>query len=211
MDDAIRVLLVDDHTIARGGVRLLFGTCSDIRIVAEASCMADALAQLATCQIDVVITDINMPGKGGLELLRVLQETRPELPVILLSGYPESAYAMRALKMGAAAYLTKDVDAAVLIGAVRKVGNGGRYYSAQLAELRMQRWQDAHLHLHQTLSDREFDVMKRLAEGEGLTAIGSTMFLSPKTISTYRTRILEKLGMQCNAELTRYAIEEGFI
>ncbi len=211
MTSMIRVLLVDDHLIARGGVRLILGSCDDIRVVAEAACVADALAQVETCQLDLVISDINLPDKGGLELLRVLQATRPQLPVIMLSAYPESAYAVRALKQGAAAYLTKGVDAEILMTAVRKAAAGGRYYPPQFAEPLRRRMQGAHLYLHEELSDREFDIMKRLAEGEALTAIGERLFLSPKTVSTYRTRVLEKLGMQCNAELTRYAMEEGFI
>ncbi|MES2015333.1 MAG: response regulator transcription factor [Pseudomonadota bacterium] len=211
MGNAIRVLLVDDHLIARGGVRLLLGASDDIAVVAEASCMPDALAQLACCQVDLVITDINMPGGGGLELLRTLSRTRPELPVIILSGYAESAYAIRALKLGAVAYLTKDVEASVLATAVRKAAAGGRYYTPQFAELMMRRLQGARVDLHEELSEREFDVMKSLAEGEALTAIGERLFLSPKTVSTYRTRVLEKLGMVCNAQLTRYAIEEGLI
>ena len=211
MDNVTRVLLVDDHLIARGGIRLILGDCEDIRVVAEAGCMSGALAQLEACQVDLVISDINLPGKGGLELLRVLKTSRPLLPVIMLSGYPESAYAVRALKQGAAAYLTKGVDAEILMAAVRKAAAGGRFYSPEFADLLMRRLQGAHLDLHEELSDREFDVMKRLAEGEALTAIGASLFLSPKTVSTYRTRVLEKLGMQCNAQLTRYAMEEGFI
>jgi DNA-binding NarL/FixJ family response regulator len=211
MDPVIRVLLVDDHLVARGGVRLMLGGCDDIQVVAEAACAADALAHVATCQLDLVITDINMPGGGGLELLRGLTATRPDLPVIVLSGYAESAYAIRALKQGAAAYLTKNLDPAVLAAAVRKAAAGGRYYTPQFAELMMRRLQGGRLDLHEELSEREFDVMKRLAEGEPLISIGESLFLSPKTVSTYRTRVLEKLGMECNAQLTRYAIEEGFI
>lgn len=211
MADAIRILLVDDHLVARAGIRLMLGSCDDIRVVAEANCMPDALAQLATHQIDLVITDIHMPGGGGLALLRLLAETRPELPVIILSGYPESAYAIRALKQGAVAYLTKDLEPALLTAAVRKAAAGGRYFTPQFAELMMRRLQGARLDLHEELSEREFDVMKRLAEGEALISIGESLFLSPKTVSTYRTRVLEKLGMVCNAQLTRYAIEEGFI
>lgn len=120
-------------------------------------------------------------------------------------------YAIRALKQGAAAYLTKNLDPAVLAAAVRKAAAGGRYYTPQFAELMMRRLQGGRLDLHEELSEREFDVMKRLAEGEPLISIGESLFLSPKTVSTYRTRVLEKLGMECNAQLTRYAIEEGFI
>ncbi len=208
MANPIRVLLVDDHPVARSGARLLLSSCGDILVAAEASCMADALARLRTCQIDLVIADIQMPGGGGLELLRVLGATRPELPVILLSGYAESAYAVRALRQGAAAYLTKDVEPALLIAAVRKAAAGAEYDAPQFAALMAR---EATMELHGALSAREFDVMKRLAEGEALTSIGASLFLSPKTVTTYRTRVLEKLGMVCNAQLTRYAIEEGLI
>lgn len=209
--DVVRVALVDDHAIARGGIRLMLETVDDILIVAEAATVADAWAAIEVCKVDVAIVDISMPGKSGLDLLRLLRTERPGIGVLMLSAHPEEAYAMRALKGGAAGYLTKDVSIGVLVGAVRKAARGGNYFSPSASERLVLQLQRGGIGGHEGLSTREFEVMMRLAAGAGVAAIGETLFLSPKTISTYRSRILEKLGMRSNAELARYVMEEGLM
>lgn len=209
--ESYKVLVVDDHAIARNGIRLMLGTAGDICVVAEASTAQEALTALETCAVDVAIVDISMRGECGLNLLRTLRRIRPEIAVLMLSTHAEDVYAIRALRSGAAGYLTKDVGIAELVAAVRKAATGGIYISSSLSECLALQLKGDHSGIHGTLSEREFDVMRRLASGETLTSIGQTLFLSPKTISTYRTRVLEKLGVHSNAELTRYALEEGII
>lgn len=207
----VRVMLVDDHAIARAGIRLMLETAGDIAVVCEAASVAEAIDVLAACSVDVLIVDISMPGRSGLDLLRTVRAQQPHVAVLMLSTHPEETYAVRALKHGAAGYLTKDVSIATLLAAVQKVAAGGKYFTAALGERLVTQLQNGGLAGHEALSKRELEVMTRLAAGETITAIGATLFLSPKTISTYRTRILEKLGAANNAELTRYAMEEGLI
>jgi DNA-binding NarL/FixJ family response regulator len=205
------VVVVDDHPLARTGVRRMLDTADDIHIVAEAGSVEDALTEIAKRDVHVVVLDISMPGSSGLNLLRILKRTRPEIAVLMLSTHAEETYAIRALKSGAAGYLTKDVPIANLVSAVRKAAGGGRHFSELLSERLVQQLQGGGLNGHEALSGREFDVMLRLAVGASVTSIGQSMFLSPKTISTYRSRIFEKLNIKNNAELTRYAMEEGLI
>lgn len=209
--ESLKVLVVDDHAIARNGIRLMLGTADDISVVAEASTAQEALTAIDRCAVDVAIVDISMRGDCGLALLRSLRRIRPEIAVLMLSAHAEDVYAIRALKSGAAGYLTKDVGIAELVAAVRKAALGGIYLSTALSECLALHLKGERSGVHGTLSEREFDVMRRLASGESLTAIGQTLFLSPKTISTYRSRVLEKLGVHSNAELARYALEEGII
>jgi len=204
-------MLVDDHAIARSGIRLMLETACDISVVAEAGTVAQATTAIALQAVDVAIVDISMPGKSGMDLLRWLREIRPEIAVLMLSTHPEETYAIRALKSGAAGYLTKDVTVGVLVAAVRKAAGGGSYFSPSLSERLVLQLRDGSIGGCEALSKREFEVMLRLASGEAVTAIGEALFLSPKTISTYRSRILEKLGVHSNAGLTRYAMEEGLI
>lgn len=209
--NAVRVMLVDDHAIARAGVRLMLETTGDILVVFEAGSVAEAFDGLAACSVDVVIADISMPGKSGLDFLRAAGAQHPHVAVLMLSTHSEETYAIRALKHGAAGYLTKDVSIGDLVLAVRKVAAGGKYFTRALGERLVTQLQNGAMAGHEALSKREMEVLIRLASGQTLTTIGNTLFLSPKTISTYRTRILEKLGAANNAELTRYAMEEGLI
>lgn len=209
--NAIRIMLVDDHAIARAGVRLMIETAADIRVVAEAGSVPEALDGLAACSVDVVIADISLPGKSGLDLVRAVTLQHPQVGLLMLSTHPEQTYAIRALKHGAAGYLTKDVALGDLILAVRKVAAGGRYFTSALGERLVTQLQGGGMAGHEALSKRELEVLIRLASGESVTAVGKSLFLSPKTISTYRTRILEKLGATSSAELTKYAMEEGLI
>lgn len=207
----IRVLLVDDHAIARNGVRLMLGTADDIRVAGEAANAQEAMQLVQSGEFDVALVDITMPGKNGLDLLRQLRAERPKLAVLILSTYAEDIYAVRALKLGAAGYLTKDAPTAVLVAAVRKAAAGGKHVSPAMLEKLASLIGGGGLATHEALSNRELEVFKRIAAGESLVQVGKTLHLSPNTVTTYRARILEKMGMASNAELTRYALENGLI
>jgi len=207
----IRVLLVDDHTVVRNGVCLMLSSESDIVVEGEAANAQDGLKLAGEKDFDVALVDIAMPGKNGLELLRLLRTEKPKLAVLILSTYSEEVYAVRALKLGAAGYLTKDSPAATLIAAVRKAASGGKYLTPALAEKIAGMIGGSGMASHEALSNRELEVLKLIAAGESLVRIAETLHLSPNTVTTYRTRILEKMGMASNAELTRYAIENGLL
>jgi DNA-binding NarL/FixJ family response regulator len=209
--ETIKVLLVDDHAIVRNGVRLMLSSAADIEVAAEAASAAEATQAVETQRFDVALVDIALPGKNGLDLLKSMQASHPELPVLILSTYAEDIYAMRALKLGAAGYLTKDSSAATLIEAVRKASKGGKYVSPSLAERFASAMSGKPAASHEVLSDRELEVLKLLARGESLVNIGEQLHLSPKTVTTYRSRILDKMGLGSNAELTRYALENGLL
>jgi DNA-binding NarL/FixJ family response regulator len=207
----IRVMLVDDHTVARSGVRLMLGSASEIQVLGEAANAQEALATVRDQTFDVALVDIAMPGKNGLELLKALKAVQPTLAVLILSTYAEEIYALRALKSGAAGYLTKDSPAATLVAAVRKAAAGGKYVTPFLAERFVGIIGGTDAMSHETLTDRELEVLKLLARGESLVRIGEILHLSPKTVTAYRGRILEKMGFNSNAELTRYAVENGLL
>jgi DNA-binding NarL/FixJ family response regulator len=210
--DRVRVLLVDDHAIARNGVRLMLGTAADIDVAGEAADAQQALALLRQEAFDVALVDITMPGMNGLDLLRHLHSDYPGMAVLMLSTYAEEIYAVRALKQGAAGYLTKDAPTAVLVDAVRRAAGGRKYVSPSLVEkLASLVSGDAAAAGHEALSNRELEVFKLIALGEPLVQIGEKLHLSPNTVTTYRARILDKMGMSSNAELTRYALEHGII
>lgn len=207
----IKVLLVDDHAIARNGVRLMLGTASDIEVAGEAD-NAQAGLQLAQAgSFDVALVDITMPGMSGLDLLRQLRTATPKVAVLMLSTYAEDIYAVRALKLGAAGYLTKDAPTNVLVAAVRKVAAGGKHVSPAMLDKLATLIGGGGVSNHESLSNRELEVLKLIAAGESLVQVGKVLHLSPNTVTTYRARILEKMGMGSNAELTRYAIENGLI
>lgn len=210
----IRVLLVDDHAIARNGVRLMLGTADEIEVAGEAGNAQDAMQLLQTESFDVALVDITMPGKNGLDLLRSLRTERPRMAVLMLSTYSEEIYAVRALKLGAAGYLTKDAPTNVLVAAVRKAAAGGKHVSPAMLEKLASLiggGGGSGSASHEALSNRELEVFKLIAAGESLVQVGKVLHLSPNTVTTYRARILEKMGMSSNAELTRYALENGII
>jgi DNA-binding NarL/FixJ family response regulator len=209
--DTIKVLLVDDHTVVRNGVRLMLSSASEIRVTGEAETAQDALRLVREQDFDVALVDIALPGKNGLELLKSLRVAQPKLAVLILSTYSEEIYAIRALKLGAAGYLTKDSPTATLVAAVRKAAAGGKYVSPALTEKFATMMGSQATGSIEALSNRELEVMKLLAKGESLVAIGEILHLSPKTVTTYRARILEKMGLSSNAELARYAIENGLL
>jgi DNA-binding NarL/FixJ family response regulator len=210
--DPIRVLLVDDHTIARNGVRLMLGTAGDIEVAAEAADAQQALELARGGSFDVALLDITMPGMNGLDLLRKLRSLCPSTAALMLSTYAEEIYAVRALKLGAAGYLTKDVPTPVLVEAVRRAAAGRKYVSPTLMDkLAAMVSGESSSSGHESLSNRELEVLKLIARGEALVQIGERLHLSPHTVTTYRSRILEKMGFSSNAEMTRYALEHGLI
>lgn len=208
----IHVLIVDDHAVVRAGIRQILEQSPSLRVTAEAASGADALRLLDERAFDLVILDIGLPDISGVELLRRIKEEKPAIPVLVLSMYREDQYALRVLRSGAAGYLTKESAAAECLAAVEKVMAGGRYVSPALAEKLVDLLHvDADRPPHSTLSDREFDVFRRLATGAPLKAIAKELALSSKTVSTYRSRVLSKMGMKSNAELVQYAVQHQLI
>lgn len=208
---AIKVLLVDDHTVARNGVRLMLSEAQDIEVTSEAESAEEAARLVRTQAFDVALLDIALPGKNGLDLLKQLRMEKPKMAVLILSMYSEDVYAIRALKLGASGYLTKNNPSATLIAAVRKVAAGGKYISQGLVDKLADMVDSESRMPHEILSDRELEILKLIAAGESLVTIGLMLHLSPKTITTYRTRILEKMDLTSNAELARYARANGLL
>jgi len=203
-----RILIVDDHAVVCGGLRQFLANTRDCQIAGEARTGADALVQIAAESWDLVLLDIGLPDINGIEVLRRIRCQQPELPVLIFSMYAEDEYAMAALQAGATGYLPKDSTPEEILEAIRRATGGSKYLSPRLAEKLLSGAVAAGRPLpHQLLSPRESDVMRRLSCGESLAHIADDLHLSPKTITTYRARILEKLGIHSNAELTRYVIE----
>jgi DNA-binding NarL/FixJ family response regulator len=208
----IKILIADDHPVVRKGLKDIIQATPDMTVSGEASDGQEVLENVRKIDFDVVVLDIAMPGRSGLDILKELKSGKPELPVLILSIHPEDQYAVRVLKAGASGYLTKDSAPDELITAIRKVSRGKKYISASLAEkLAYDLEIGAEKPLHETLSDREYDVMCRIASGKTVKEIAEQLYLSVKTISTYRSRILEKMKMENNAELTHYAIKLGLV
>jgi DNA-binding NarL/FixJ family response regulator len=208
----IRVLIVDDHAILRRGLRALLSDEFHGAAFGEASNARQALEQLRKGKWDVALLDITMPGKSGLELLKEFKAARPKLPVLILSAHAEDQFAVRVLKAGAGGYLTKESAPEELAKAIRKVLAGGQYVSPALAEkLALRVRKNITLSPHETLSDREYDVMSRIASGKTVTEIAGELSLSPKTIGTYRARVLEKLGVKNSPGIVQYAIRNGLV
>ncbi|MFN7926607.1 MAG: response regulator transcription factor [Blastocatellia bacterium] len=208
----IRILVADDHAILRRGLIHLLSEQTDMSVVGEAQ-NAGELFTLTRAQVwDIVILDVAMPGQNGLEILKQLKNDYPTRPVLMLSAHSEDQYAVRTLKAGASGYLSKDSIPEELVKAIRKAVAGGKYVSPRLAEkLADSLLRETDQLPHETLSDREFQVFHRLASGQMVSAIAEEMSLSVKTVSTYRTRVLEKMQLQNNAELTLYAIQHGLL
>lgn len=208
----MRVLIADDHAVFRRGLRETLAEAFSRVTFGEARTAQETLEHVRRQDWDVVILDISMPGKSGLDILDDLKRLRPKLPILLLSMHPEQQFARRALKAGAAGYLTKDGVPEELKVAIKKIVVGGRYVSATLAEkLAVDLREGADLPLHELLSDREFQVLRMIASGKTVKEIGEELSLSVKTVSTYRARILEKTGMKTNAELIRYGLQSQLV
>jgi len=208
----IKVLIADDHTIVREGLKQILSESSDIIASGEARNGKEVLNKIIKNDYDVVLLDISMPGRGGIDILKEIKSIKPKLSVLILSMYPEEQYAVRALKTGASGYLTKESASDELINAIRKVYLGGKYISSTLAEkLAFYLENDIERTPHDKLSNREFHVMCMIASGKTVNKIAEELSLSPKTISTYRSRILEKMKMKTNAELIHYAIKNRLV
>lgn len=208
----MHILITDDHAVVRRGLREILADSLEDATFAEAGNADEALRSLARQAASILVLDINMPGRSGLDLLKDVKRLYPRLPVIVLSVQPEDQYALRCLRAGAAAYINKDSAPEELAQAARKVLAGGRYVGVGLAEKLVNILDDATgKPRHQLLSDRELEVMLMIASGVSLIEIGNRLHVSAKTVSTYRTRLMEKMQMQTNAELTRYAVAQNLI
>ena len=208
----LKILVVDDHTIVREGLKQILSGVPDIIVAGEASDGNQALKQVRNGDYDLLLLDIAMPGVSGLEVLKELKTERPDLPILMLSIYPEEQYAVRTLKAGASGYLTKESAPEELIAAIRKVCTGGKYVTSSLAEkLAHYLKADFEKPAHEHLSDREYQVVLMIASGKTVSQIATELSLSVKTISTNRSRALTKMGMKTNAELTYYAIKHGLV
>ncbi|MBI3431046.1 MAG: response regulator transcription factor [Hydrogenophilales bacterium] len=208
----IQVAIVDDHQIVRTGFRELLSEDSAISISFEAASGDDALDQLRTTPCDVLLLDISLPGKSGVDVLRTVRQRHPDLKVLILSGFPEESYALAMIKNGANGYLCKDCEQAELLKAIHAVSLGRRYVSPRTAELLADEMSGERSgEPHEALSDRELQVFLRLARGESVSDIAGHLHLSVKTISTYRSRLTEKLNVTSNAELATYALRHGLI
>ena len=208
----IKVLIADDHAVVLEGLKQILSETPDIIVSAQATNGQEVLDKIRTNNVDVVVLDIAMPGRSGLDTLMHLKRERPSLPVLVLSVHPEDQYAVRVLKAGAYGYLTKDSAPDQLVAAIRKVVTGGKYVSPSLAEkLAFDLESDTGKPLHETLSDREYEVLCMIALGKTVKEIADKLSLSVKTISTYRARILEKMNMHSNAQLVRYATEHKLL
>lgn len=208
----LRVLIADDHAIVRQGLRQILSDTPDLEVAGEADNGATAI-QLARQQPwDVMLLDVSMPDRNGIEALKIIRKEFPRLPVLILSMYPEDQYAVRALKAGAAGYLTKQSAPEQLVHAIRQVASGKKYVSAALAlELAEAISDDSERPPHERLSDREYQTLRLIASGKTLTQIGAELNLSVKTVSVYRARLLEKMKLKNNAELTHYGLKHGLV
>ncbi|MET3179731.1 UNVERIFIED_ORG: DNA-binding NarL/FixJ family response regulator [Variovorax guangxiensis] len=208
----IDLLIVDDHAIFRSGLQRLMLDESDIRVAGQASNFAQALELLQQCRFNLVLLDINLEGRSGLDLLASLRIRWPRLPVLVLSMYPETQYALVAIREGANGYVAKDSEPTELMGAIRLVAGGGQYVSSGLASQIHQQGRGIDMRPpHQRLTTREHQIMLMLLKGMSLTHIGEEMLISVKTVSTHRAHLLEKLGVSSTAELVLYAVRNGLI
>jgi len=208
----MRILIADDHPIFRAGVKEILLKEKDVESIGEADTGHKVLELARKRRWDVVLLDLTMPGKDGLQVLPELRRERPELPILVLSAHPEDQLALRLLKSGAAGYLTKDKAPEVLLTAIRKVLRGEKYISESLAEkIALDTVSGATKSLHEMLSQREYQVMAMIAAGKTGKEIAKKLFLSIRTVSTYRTRVLEKMNMKTNAELIRYALQNNLV
>lgn len=206
----MRILIVDDHPMVRRGIRELLESEHLITGVGEAETPDAALEEIRQRHWDVVLLDLHMPGRAGLDLLTTMRADRPEMPILVVSAHSEDQYAIRVLRAGASGYVSKAAASEVLVHAVKRVAAGGRYISEKMAEQLAREAQDP-VTPHQTLSDREYQVLASIGEGKTVTEIAVALGLSVKTVSTYRTRLMEKLGVRNTAELIRYALDHGLV
>jgi len=208
----MHILIADDHAVVRRGLRDILAEVLPGIQFSEAGNGDEVLGLLATAAFSLLVLDINMPGRSGLDVLRDVKSAYPRMPVIILSMQPEDQYALRCLRAGASAYINKDSAPEELAVATRKILSGGRYVGSRLAEQLVSQFDEPAGRMpHELLSDREHEVLRMIASGVSLTEIGDRLHVSVKTVSTYRTRIMEKMNMSNNAELTRYALTHQLI
>lgn len=208
----MKILIVDDHAVVRQGIKQILSDMDGPVEVGEAGNGSDAVRMLRNGEWDMVLLDINLPGKNGIEVLKQIKGEWKKLPVLMLSMYSEDQYAMRAIRSGASGYMTKETAPDELLSAVAKVTRGGRYISAEVAQKLVFEQDEGGDELpHHVLSDREYEVLRLIASGKTVSEIADQLALSVKTISTYRSRILEKMKMKHNAELTHYAIKHELV
>jgi two-component system invasion response regulator UvrY len=208
----MKVLIVDDHTVVRQGLKEIIKEIDQVSLIDEAKDGREALDKLESCDYNLVILDISMPGKNGLGVLEVLKNRCKKVQILVLSMHPQEQYAVHAFKLGASGYLSKDSAYTELKLAISKISEGGKYISSEFAEkLIFEQTPEQGIRPHEKLSEREFQVLCLLARGISVTEIGNELCISNKTVSTYRSRILEKMGLKKNAELTLYAIKNGII
>ncbi len=207
----IKVLIADDHAVVRRGLLEILGDAPDVVPAGEATTGPEVLAALRQDHYDVLVLDIAMPGGGGLEVLQQLRGLDLDLPVLILSVYPEKQFASRAMRAGAAGYLTKEAAPDELVAAIRHAARGETYITGPLAAALAEQAPDGERASHEALSDREIWVMRLLASGQTITEIADDLMLSVKTVSTYRVRLLEKLGLETTADIIRYALDHGLV
>jgi len=208
----MKIFVADDHAIVRQGLKQIVADTPDVVVAGEASSGQEVLDKVLTNDYDVVLLDITMPDRSGLDILKELKSQKPEINILVLTIHPEEQYAVRVLKAGASGYLTKESAPEELITAIRKVAAGGKYVSSSLSEkLAFDLGTDAEKPLHQTLSDREYQVMCMIASGKTVKEVAEELLLSIKTVSTYRSRVLEKMNLKNNVELTHYAIKNRLV
>jgi two-component system invasion response regulator UvrY len=206
----IRVLLADDHAIVRSGLKQILESDPGIRVVCEAGNGTEAVEFVRNNTIDVVVMDITMPGRNGLDALKDIKRIDMALPVLVLSMHPQEQYAVRVLRAGAAGYITKESAPDELVTAIKKAYRGGKYISTEVAELLAVHIERGDIsEPHKLLSDREFEVFILIGQGKSLTEIGEELSISVKTVSTYRTRIIEKTGISTNSSITRYCVQHS--
>ena len=208
----IKVGIVDDHAIVRNGLKQFFSEQVDLRVAGEAGSGREAIDLVRNTELDVLVLDLSMPGQSGIDVLSMIRAKAPDVGILILSGYPEEHYAVNLIRQGASGYLNKECDPNQIVDAIRLISLGRRYISPAVAELLAQRLDDKNGHsAHAQLSKREFQVFLKLAEGETAGEIANDLSLSVKTISTYRTRLMEKMGLGSNSDLTYYALKNSLI
>jgi two-component system invasion response regulator UvrY len=198
----IKIGIVDDHAIVRSGLRQFFSEHVDLRVAGEAASGREAIELVRTTELDVLVMDLSMPGQSGIDALAMIRAKAPDVGILILSGYPEEHYAMNLIRQGASGYLNKECDPIEIVNAIRTISLGRRYITPAVAEL---------LARHEQLSEREFQVFLKLAKGETAGDIAKTLSLSVKTVSTYRTRLMEKMNLSSNSDLTYYALKNKLI
>ena len=208
----IRIAIIDDHAVVRAGLRQFLSEQVDLSVVAEGANGRDALDIVRAGEVDVMVMDLSMPDQSGVDALAGIKARSPDLPVLILSGFPEEHYATTLLRQGASGYLNKECDPEEIVKAIRTIALGRRYITPSVAELLAQQLNRKDVVApHEQLSEREFQVFLKLAQGETTGAIAQMLSLSVKTVSTYRTRLMEKMGLASNSDLTYYALKHKLI